>query len=101
MNDRENDILEFETDDGEQLRLTVLDDLFYEGRQYVILTDAADEDEAEEAEDVGIYVMEVRPVDEEEEEFVPVDDDLGQKILEVYQTSEVWEDEDEEYEDET
>ena len=100
MNDRENDILEFETDDGEQLRLTVLDDLFYEGRQYVILTDAADEDEAEEAEDVGIYVMEVRPVDEEEEEFLPVDDDLGQKILEVYQTSEVWEDEDEEYEDE-
>ena len=101
MNDRENDILEFETDDGEQLRLTVLDDLFYEGRQYVILTDAADEDEAEKAEDVGIYVMEVRPVDEEEEEFLPVDDDLGQKILEVYQTSEVWEDEDEEYEDET
>ena len=83
-NQEDWDIIEFEGDDGETIRLCVERYFFYNGEEYVLLSDACDvEDEAE----ISRYVMKVQPVageeDEDMEEFVPVDDDLMERLIDV------------------
>jgi len=98
MMDEERDLITFEDDNGKEWTLEVVDYLYYEGKEYVILTDY---DEDEEAGQPSGYVMEVVPVEgeEDEEEFIPIDDDLAIKVFEVYQTNEMF-DENDEYDDE-
>ena len=86
--DNELDLVVFEDDDGNELTMEVLDYLFYEGKEYALLTeyneDGYDEDEALEA-----FVMEVRPLedDDENEEFVPVDEALAARLMEIFENS--------------
>lgn len=88
--DEERDLVVFEDDAGNELTMEVLDYLCYEGKEYALLTEFvedADEDEDED-EALDVMVMEVRPVDDENEEFVPIDDDLASQILSVFESSE-------------
>ena len=87
-NQEEWDIIELEGDDGETIRLCVERYFFYNGDEYVLLSDACDvEDEAE----VSRYVMKVQPMEgagnEDMEEFVPVDEDLMDQLIEVVETT--------------
>ena len=87
-NQEEWDIIELEGDDGSPIRLCVERYFFYNGDEYVLLSDACDvEDEAE----VSRYVMKVQPMEgagnEDMEEFVPVDEDLMDQLIEVVETT--------------
>ena len=85
-NQEEWDIIELEGDDGETVRLCVERYFFYNGDEYVLLSDACD---VEEEADITRYVMKVQPVegDDDMEEFVPVDEDLMDQLIEVVQTT--------------
>lgn len=79
------DIISFEGDDGEEIRLCVERYFFYNGDEYVLLSDACD---VEEESEISRYVMKVQPIEnevgeEDMEEFVPVDDDLMDQLIQV------------------
>jgi len=94
--DEELDLVVFRDDDGNEITMQVLDYFFYEGDdEYALLTDFV-EDESPCADCEGeacegcdnrkeVYVMKVVPVGEDEEEFVPVDEELAQKIIDAIQ----------------
>ena len=96
-NQEEWDIIELEGDDGSPIRLCVERYFFYNGDEYVLLSDACDvEDEAE----VSRYVMKVQPMEgegnEDMEEFVPVDEDLMDQLISVVEATFDSEDDEEE-----
>lgn len=98
--DEELDIVVFEDDDGNELTMEVLDYLFYEGKEYALLTEyIADAPDPEDDQPREAFVMEVRPLedDEENEEFVPVDEMLAEKLIEIFQSEDF---DDEEFDDE-
>ena len=87
-NQEDLDIIELEGEDGEVLRLLVERYFFYNGDEYVLLSDDIDLPEGEE---VSRYVMKVQPVEggdgeEDMEEFVPVDEDLMDQLIQVVET---------------
>lgn len=88
--DEERDLVVFEDDAGNELTMEVLDYLCYEGKEYALLTEydenANDDDEDEEIE---VMIMEVRPVGDDQEEFVPIDDELADKIMKVFESNEL------------
>ena len=86
--DEERDLVVFEDDAGNELTMEVLDYLAYEGKEYALLTEYVEDAGEAEPEEVEVMVMEVRPVGEEEEEFVSIDDDLAEKILEIFDSNE-------------
>ena len=57
---------------------------FYNGDEYVLLSDACD---VEDEDEISRYVMKVQPMEgegnEDMEEFVPVDEDLMDQLVEV------------------
>ena len=83
-NQEEWDIIELEGDDGEPIRLCVERYFFYNGDEYVLLSDACD---VEDEDEISRYVMKVQPVEgegnEDMEEFVPVDEDLMDQLVEI------------------
>ena len=96
--DMELDIVVFEDDDGNELTMEVLDYLFYEGKEYALLTEYVENDacgDCEKGDCAGCanvkeaFVMEVRLLegDEETEEFVPVDEKLAEKLIEIFQSN--------------
>lgn len=108
--DLELDLVVFEDDDGNELTMEVLDYLFYEGKEYALLTEynensACGDCEKDDCEGCGnvreAFVMEVRVVegDEETEEFVPVDEKLAVKLIDIFQNSEFDEEDIDEFED--
>ncbi len=97
MADQEDwDIIELEGDDGEPIRLCVERYFFYNGDEYVLLSDAC---ETAEGEEISRYVMKVQPMEgegnEDMEEFVPVDEDLMDQLIQVVETTFDTEDENE------
>ena len=92
--DDERDLVVFEDDAGNELTMEVLDYFFYEGNEYALLTEASEacegceDGECEGCESLGeTYVMQIVPVGEDEEEFVPVDDDLMEQLIHVVETA--------------
>lgn len=87
-NQEDWDIIEFEGDNGEQIRLCVERYFFYNGDEYVLLSDVCD---VEEPAEISRYVMKVQPVEEEGEEdmeeFVPVDEDLMDQLIQVVEAT--------------
>ena len=83
-NQEEWDIIELEGDDGEPIRLCVERYFFYNGDEYVLLSDACD---VEDEDEISRYVMKVQPMEgegnEDMEEFVPVDEDLMDQLVEI------------------
>lgn len=98
------DLIEGVDEDGNDVLLEVVRYFFYNGEEYVVLSDAQeesdcgcdcehcahhDEEETDEDEAVNLYIMKVVESEEDGEEmesFVPVeDDDLLEKLIEVVQ----------------
>ena len=81
-NQEDWDIIELEGDDGEAIRLCVERYFFYNGEEYVLLSDACDIPDGEE---ISRYVMKVQAAEDDEdmEEFVPVDEDLMEQLVSV------------------
>lgn len=109
--ENELDLVVFEDDDGNELTMEVLDYLFYEGKEYALLAEYNEDSACKSCEkgacegcvsQVEAFVMEVRPVegDEENEEFFPVDEGLAEKLIDIFQNSDFDEEDfDEELED--
>ncbi len=90
----ERDLVVFQDDDGNEFTMEVLDYFFYEGEEYALLADADEPEPCEGCEQPEsacdscesrreAYVMKINPVGEDEEEFVPVDEDLAAKLIEI------------------
>lgn len=89
MANEEKDIIELEGEDGESIKLCVERYFFYNGEEYVLLSDDC---ELEEGEEPSHYVMKVQPLPpdedgEEMEEFVPVDEDLMDQLIQVVEAT--------------
>jgi len=92
-NGMEQDVIVFESDDGQEFAFTVEDYFFYNGEEYALLAEVADEEEeaAEPDEGIGCIICKVISEEnedgEEEETFEPVEDeDLAQKLFEIATT---------------
>lgn len=102
--EEEIDLIEGIDEDGNQVLLQVMEYFFYNGEEYVVLADAPDCDDEDcaccdhecdhehnHSEELGLYIMKVvTSTDEngdEVEEFVPVDENLMDKLIEVVQTN--------------
>ena len=71
LGEEEVSIVTFTDENGEDCHFEYLDCVEYEGKEYIVLT-PAEEDAAE------IIILEIQPVDEENENYVSVEDE---KIL--------------------
>ena len=92
--DEERDLVVFEDDDGNQMTMEVLDYLAYEGKEYALLTEyVEDEDDGDEDEPVEVFIMEVVPVGEDQEEFVPIDEDLAETLIKIFESNDFDDDE--------
>jgi len=94
-NQEEKDIIELEGEEGEVLKLCVERYFFYNGDEYVLLSDDCGQEDEEE---ISHYVMKVQPLPadedgEEMEEFVPVDEDLMDQLIQVVEATFYEEDE--------
>ena len=96
MENIEKDLVVFEDDNGNQITMEVLDYLFYEGKEYAVLAEMDENDEGQRE----AYVMEVVPVGDDMEEFVPVDEALAEKLIDIIENSDYDEEFDEEFEEE-
>ena len=92
MDEELDNIVSFEDEEGNSFDLEILDYFNYNGNDYVVLTEPCD-DECEhgedcdcgchdhEHEDMDVYVMQVVPVDDDNEEFVPIPDEMEAEVL--------------------
>ncbi len=86
--DREPDLVELEDDEGGTVTLRVERYFFYNGDEYVLLTDDLEGNRT--GDDVTRYVMKVQPLPEEGEdmeEFVPVEDELMDRLIKAAQVT--------------
>ena len=102
MENEELDLVVFEDDKGNEIKMEVLDYLFYEGKEYALLTEYDETEACQSCEEKACdgcekareaFVMEVVPVDDDMEEFVPVDEALGEKIFDIFENSDFDEEE--------
>ena len=101
----EPDVIEMTDDEGNTILFEIIDYFFYNGEEYAILTEAEDEDNAEQSEDaqcapddeseeqeeIDCYIMKVVTTTDEHgeelEEFVPVEDQaLEAKLMQIAST---------------
>ena len=85
--DEERDLVEFEDDAGNKLTMEVLDYLAYEGKEYALLTEYVENDDRKEDEPIEVCIMEIVPVGEDQEEFVPIDDALAEKLVKIFESN--------------
>lgn len=91
--DQEMDMLVFTDDEGNDVNVQVLNYFYYNGHEYAVLTEAGDDavcecppEEECSCDPTEIFFMEVVPIegDEENVEFVPVEDEeLADKLFEI------------------
>ena len=93
--DEDRDLVVFEDDAGNELTMEVLDYLCYEGKEYAMLTEYVEDAPEDEDDEIEVMIMEVKPVGDDQEEFVPIDDDLADRIMAIFESNEL----DEIYED--
>lgn len=108
--EQELDLVVFTDDEGNEVTMEVLDYFFYEGNEYALLTEYDEEAECEHEgcdhescdccghHDQDAYIMQVVPVGDDQEEFVPVDETLMDRLVEFVQ-NELYSDEDMDEED--
>ena len=88
--DEELDLVVFEDDAGNEITMEVLDYLCYEGKEYALLTEyVEDDDDDDEEGEIEVMIMEVVPVGDDQEEFLPIDDDLAEKVLAIFESNEM------------
>ena len=87
----DDDIIELTDDDGNTVRFSYLTTIDYEGELYVLVTDAEDDDESEEAD---VVILKIEKDEETQEDiYVTVDDEkigdaVFQKFMEMLQDEE-------------
>ena len=89
MNSMEEDIIDFEDEDGNVIPFAVIDYVFYNGDEYALLTEVTEtEEEADSQECIVCRVTaETEEDGEETESFVPVEDEtLAQKLVDIFNT---------------
>lgn len=89
--EEERDLVTFVSEEGDEFDLEVIDYFEYEGKEYGVLIDP---DLPEDEEICEVCIMEIQVNEEEDlEEFVPVEDDeLQNKLLDIFQKrAEAWE----------
>lgn len=103
--EQEQDLVVIMDDEGKELTMEVLDYFFYEGQEYAVLVeyeehDCACEDKEcaccegeHEHEQQEAYIMRVVPVGDDQEEFVPVEESLLEKLIDFVQ-NDLYDDED-------
>ena len=96
MENLEKDLVVFEDDKGNEFTLEVLDYMFYEGKEYAVLAEMNENNDGQRE----AYVMEVVPVGDDMEEFVPVDEALAEKLIDITENSDYDEDFDDGFEEE-
>ena len=88
MQDR--DIVEFTDDSGNTLMLEVMDYFYYNGQEFAALCDAQENPSDDEPDDDPVYIMQVNTFEdengEEMEEFVPPEEALMEKLIQVVRT---------------
>ena len=88
--DERLDIVEGVDEDGNRLLLRVNRDFYYNGEEYVLLSDDIDEVN-DHLDEVTFFVMKVSVSTDEDgdevEEFEPVDQDLMDALIEVVKTN--------------
>lgn len=98
--DNELDLVVFEDDDGNELTMEVLDYLAYEGHEYALLVEYDPNADDSTVREAFVMAIQAIPGDEENEEFVPVDEALAEKLIEIFQSTDFEEDMDEDFDDE-
>lgn len=92
MENQERDLLVFTDDEGNDVELEVLDYFYYNGEEYAVLTEAKEgcdcghdheHDDCCECEPAEVFFMKVVPVDDEQVEFEPVDEELADTLFEI------------------
>lgn len=102
--DNELDVVVFVDDEGNEVTMEVLDYFFYEGQEYAVLSELQEacEDCESDCDSCATkreaYVMKVEPVGEDEEEFIPVDEALAAKLIEILENEDFDDMDDEEEE---
>ena len=89
MNSMEEDIIDFEDEDGNVIPFAVIDYVFYNGDEYALLTEVTEEDEEEENQECIVCRIDAEAEEdgEETESFVPVEDEvLAQKLVDIFNT---------------
>lgn len=111
MENNELDIVVFEDDAGNEITMEVLDYLCYEGKEYALLAEMNEAEEcasceAENCETCAsqreAFIMEVHPVGDDMEEFLPIDEVLAEKLIDIFENSafdELFDDDEEDVED--
>ncbi|MBQ9210373.1 MAG: DUF1292 domain-containing protein [Clostridia bacterium] len=94
----DEDLIIFETEDGEEVTFVIEDYFFYNGDEYAVLTEY--DTEADQVKDEGSIICKIETSEDENgeeiEEFVPVEDDaLAEKLIEIA-NAQLAEDEEEE-----
>ncbi len=89
-NNQEPEIMVFTDEDGNDVNVQVLDYFYYNGDEYAVMVELPEGAEpigAEDADDenlADIFFMKVVPVDEENVEYEPVEDDeLAARLFEI------------------
>ena len=108
MENNDLDLVVFQDDNGNEITMEVLDYFFYEGDEYATLVEYKEEDRCEGCtaencegcEPEEVTIMKVVPVGEDEEEFVPVDEKLGNTLIELLNSGAFEDADDDEEEDE-
>lgn len=95
----EEDIIDFEDEDGNVIPFEVVDYVFYNGEEYALLTEVTEEEADEESQECIVcrVAAETEEDAEETETFVPVEDEtLAQKLVDIFNTRIADEEEEEE-----
>ena len=98
MNNMEEDIIDFEDEDGNVIPFAVIDYVFYNGEEYALLTEVTEEEAEEENQECIVcrVVADTEEDGEETESFVPVEDEtLAQKLVDIFNTKMADEEKDE------
>ena len=84
----ERDIVEFTDDEGNTLLLEVMDYFFYNGEEFAALCDANEEES--DSEEAPVYIMKINAFTDENgeelEEFVPPEEELMEKLIQIVNT---------------
>ena len=89
MDEMERDLIEMTDDEGNTILMEVIDYFFYNGEEYVILTDTIPENDDDDPEELNCYVMKVNTEKdpesgEELETFEPITDAaLEERVMAV------------------
>ena len=85
----ERDVVVFTDDEGNEFELEVVDYFEYEDQEYGVLMDTAEcdcEDEDCCEHETEVYIMKIVQMDDDMEEFVPVEDEaLMEKLIAIVQ----------------